>query len=215
MLKKSALRRIMVSSIALIIVCVLYFFPTEENYSPKVENIEYVSINATPIYLLNPEEYVVRTNIATKSDDPISLAKELIDALTIGSTKKEYLSNHFSQIIPQNTKILDISLEQNLLKIDFSSEFLNIEKEMEEKLIESLIYTLTDIDGINEIMIFVDGTKLEELPQSKIKLPNTLDRSFGINKVYDLTSLKDVSKTTVYYIGEFDDLVYYDVDSTY
>lgn len=209
MLKKSALRRIMVSSIALIIVCVLYFFPTEENYSPKVENIEYVSIDATPIYLLNPEEYVVRTNIATKSDDPISLAKELIDALTIGSTKKEYLSNHFSQIIPQNTKILDISLEQNLLKIDFSSEFLNIEKEMEEKLIESLIYTLTDIDGINEIMIFVDGTKLEELPQSKIKLPNTLDRSFGINKVYDLTSLKDVSKTTVYYIGEFDDLVYY------
>ena len=85
----------------------------------------------------------------------------------------------------------------------------NREKEMEEKLIESLIYTLTDIDGINEIMIFVDGTKLEELPQSKIKLPNTLDRSFGINKVYDLTSLKDVSKTIVYYIGEFDDLVYY------
>ena len=209
MLKKSALRRIMVSTIALIIVCILYFFPTEEKFTPKIENIEYVSIDATPIYLLNPEEYVVRTNIATKSEDPLNLAKELIDALMIGSAKKEYLSNHFQQIIPKNTKILDISLENGLLKIDFSKEFLNIEKDKEEKLIESLIYTLTDINGIKEIMIFIEGTKLEELPQSKIKLPSTLDRSFGINKIYDLTSLKDVSKTTVYYIGEFDNLVYY------
>ena len=51
MLKKSALRRIMVSTIALIIACILYFFPTEEKFTPKIENIEYVSIDATPIYL--------------------------------------------------------------------------------------------------------------------------------------------------------------------
>ena len=80
---------------------------------------------------------------------------------------------------------------------------------MEEKLIEALVYTLTEINGVEQIMIFVDGTKLEVLPQSKINLPNTLDRSYGINKVYDITSLKDLTKTTVYYIGEFNDLVYY------
>ncbi len=209
MLKKSALRRVMVSTIALIIVTVLYFFPTTEEYTPLAQNIEYVSVDETPIYLINPDYYVVRTNIITKSEDEISLAKELIEALTQGSDKKEYISEHFSQVIPQNTKILNISLDQGLLKIDFSKEFLNVEKDMEEKLIEALVYTLTEINGVEQIMIFVDGTKLEVLPQSKINLPNTLDRSYGINKVYDITSLKDLTKTTVYYIGEFNDLVYY------
>ena len=209
MLKKSALRRVMVSTIALIIVTVLYFFPTTEEYTPLAQNVEYVSVDETPIYLINPDHYVVRTNIITKSEDEISLAKELIEALTQGSDKKEYISEHFSQVIPQNTKILNISLDQGLLKIDFSKEFLNVEKDMEEKLIEALVYTLTEINGVEQIMIFVDGTKLEVLPQSKINLPNTLDRSYGINKVYDITSLKDLTKTTVYYIGEFNDLVYY------
>ena len=209
MLKRSALRRVMVSTIALIIVTVLYFFPTTEEYTPLAQNIEYVSVDETPIYFINPVYYVFTKNIIKKSEDEISLAKELIEALTQGSDKKEYISEHFSQVIPQNTKILNISLDQGLLKIDFSKEFLNVEKDMEEKLIEALVYTLTEINGVEQIMIFVDGTKLEVLSQSKINLPNTLDRSYGINKVYDITSLKDLTKTTVYYIGEFNDLVYY------
>lgn len=209
MLKKSALRRIMVSTLALIIVTVLYFFPTDDNNNQIAQNVEYVSVDNTPIYLMNPDNYVVRTSIATKEKEPLALVKEMIDALTIGNEKQDYIPKHFSSVIPENTKLLDVSLEDGLLKIDFSKEFLNTTKEMEEIMIEAIVYTLTEINGINKIMIFVEGTKLEVLPQSNIKLPNTLDRSYGINKVYDITSLKDLTKTTIYYIGEFNDLIYY------
>ena len=209
MLKKSALRRIMVSTLALIIVTVLYFFPTDDNNNQIAQKVEYVSVDNTPIYLMNPDNYVVRTSIATKEKEPLALVKEMIDALTIGNEKQDYIPKHFSSIIPENTKLLDVSLEDGLLKIDFSKEFLNTTKEMEEIMIEAIVYTLTEIDGIDKIMIFVEGTKLEVLPQSNIKLPNTLDRSYGINKVYDITSLKDLTKTTIYYIGEFNDLIYY------
>lgn len=209
MLKKSALRRIMVSTLALIIVTVLYFFPTDDNNNQIAQNVEYVSVDNTPIYLMNPDNYVVRTSIATKEKEPLALVKEMIDALTIGNEKQDYIPKHFSSVIPENTKLLDVSLEDGLLKIDFSKEFLNTTKEMEEIMIEAIVYTLTEINGIDKIMIFVEGTKLEVLPQSNIKLPNTLDRSYGINKVYDITSLKDLTKTTIYYIGEFNDLIYY------
>ena len=209
MLKKSALRRIMVSTLALIIVTVLYFFPTDDNNNQIAQNVEYVSVDNTPIYLMNPDNYVVRTSIATKEKEPLALVKEMIDALTIGNEKQDYIPKHFSSVIPENTKLLDVSLEDGLLKIDFSKEFLNTTKEMEEIMIEAIVYTLTEIDGIDKIMIFVEGTKLEVLPQSNIKLPNTLDRSYGINKVYDITNLKDLTKTTIYYIGKFNDLIYY------
>lgn len=209
MLKKSALRRIMVSTLALIITSILYFFPNNQSTNNINTTTNYISLAKTPIYLVNKDNYLVRTTLATKSDDSISKARELIEALTIGSEKNEYIPDNFEAIIPKNTKILSLNLNKELLKINFSKEFLNVPKEMEEKLIESLVYTLTEIDNVKEIMIFVDNVKLEQLPQNNIKLPNTLDRNFGINKLYDITNIKNLTKTTIYYIGKEDNIYYY------
>lgn len=210
MLKKSALRRITVSTLALIITGILYFFPSSQNLSQIKTTVDYIDINKTPIYLINKDNYLVRTTVATTNDlDELKKAKELIDALTINGSKHEDIPSNLTPIIPENTRILNISLKDKLLKINFSKEFLNVTKENEEKLIESLVYTLTEIENISELMIFIEGSKLEYLPQSNIKLPNTLNRNFGINKVYDLTNLKNTTKTTVYYIGKEDELSYY------
>ncbi len=209
MLKKSALRRIMVSTLALIITSILYFFPNNNSLNNIKTTVDYISLNKSPIYLINKDNYLVRTTLATKNNDSLAKAKELIEALTIGSEKNEYIPENFKAIIPQNTKILSLNLDKELLKINFSKEFLNISKELEEKLIESLIYTLTEIDGIKEIMIFIDNEKLEYLPQTNMKLPNTLNREFGINKLYDITNIKNLTKTTIYYIGKEENISYY------
>lgn len=210
MLKKSAIRRIVTATIALIIVSILYFFPNTESFSTPSQ-IHYVSTLKAPIFLLNQNNYLVRTTMAIKSMDTIEKAKELIDALTMGSEKKEYIPENFEQIIPKNTKLLEISFDEKigLLKLNFSKDLLNVSKEKEETLIEALVFTLTELSSVKNIMIFIENEKLETLPQSKINIPNTLDRSFGINKVYDITNIKDASKTIIYYIGKEDDLTYY------
>lgn len=210
MLKKSALRRITVSTLALIITGILYFFPSSQNISRIKTTIDYIDINKTPIYLVNKDDYLVRTTLATTNNlDDIKKAKELIEALTINGSKNEDIPKNLTPIIPENTRILNISLKDKLLKINFSKEFLNVTKENEEKLIEALVYTLTEMENINELMIFIEESKLEYLPKSNIKLPNTLSRNFGINKVYDLTNLKNTTKTTIYYVGKEDELSYY------
>ena len=58
-------------------------------------------------------------------------------------------------------------------------------------------------------MIFVEGENLKELPHSKKNIPNILDRSYGINKVYELDSMKDVAKVTTYYINKYNDISYF------
>ena len=55
----------------------------------------------------------------------------------------------------------------------------------------------------------IDGKPLEILPQSKVRLPNVLDKSFGINREYNLTSLKNVSQITIYYLNKYNDDFYY------
>jgi len=210
MLKKSALRRICTATLALIIVSILYFFPDSKAINSEIkQTTNYIDINETPLYLINKDNYVVRTTMSTNSEDDIEKAKELIKALTIGSESKENLPKNLQQIIPQNTKLKSISLNDGLLKINFSKEFLNVPKDKEEKLIEAIVYTLTENKQINQIMIFIDEQKLEYLPQNGKKLPSTLDRNFGINKVYDITNIKEIEKTTIYYIGKEDDLIYY------
>lgn len=209
MLKKSALRRILTATLALVIVSILYFFPSNNYFNNIKQTTNYIDIHKTPIYLLNKDDYLVRTSVAISTDNNIDQIRSLIESLTIDGNLKDNLPQNLKPIIPKNTRILSLSLENNLLKINFSKEFLNINKENEEKLIESIVFTLTEIENIKEIMIFVEDSKLEYLPQSNIKLPSTLTRDFGINKVYDISNIKDVSKTTIYYIGKEEDLIYY------
>ena len=204
MLKKNALRRICISTFSLFIVLLLYIFPNNETSYPE----EIISINelTMPLYIKDQNGYVARTNIIKKKDNDIEY---IINLLTKGSLYENYLPINFEPLIPENTKLLNYSLNNKVLKLNFSKEFLLVKENDEEKMIESLIYSLCELESIDKILIYVENKKLNELPNSKIKLPVSLDKSYGINKVYDIKSFKNVTKTTIYYASKTDDLTYY------
>ena len=204
MLKKNALRRICISTFSLFIVLLLCIFPNNETSYPE----EIISINelTMPLYIKDQNGYVARTNIIKKKDNDIEY---IINLLTKGSLYENYLPINFEPLIPENTKLLNYSLNDKVLKLNFSKEFLLVKENDEEKMIESLIYSLCELESIDKILIYVENKKLNELPNSKIKLPVSLDKSYGINKVYDIKSYKNVTKTTIYYASKTDDLTYY------
>ncbi len=204
MLKKNALRRICISTFSLFIVLLLCIFPNNETSYPE----EIISINelTMPLYIKDQNGYVARTNIIKKKDNDIEY---IINLLTKGSLYENYLPVNFEPLIPENTKLLNYSLNDKVLKLNFSKEFLLVKKNDEEKMIESLIYSLCELKTIDKILIYVENKKLNELPNSKVKLPVSLDKSYGINKVYDIKSYKNVTKTTIYYASKTDDLTYY------
>lgn len=204
MLKKNALRRICISTFSLFIVLLLCIFPNNETSYPE----EIISINelTMPLYIKDQNGYVARTNIIKKKDNDIEY---IINLLTKGSLYENYLPVNFEPLIPENTKLLNYSLNDKVLKLNFSKEFLLVKKNDEEKMIESLIYSLCELENIDKILIYVENEKLNELPNSKVKLPVSLDKSYGINKVYDIKSYKNVTKTTIYYASKTDDLTYY------
>ena len=206
MLKKSSLRRIMVATLALFILLIIYFFPTTNEFK---ETLSYIEKEEIPIFLVDSMEYIARTSIVKESETTEELIEEVIDSLTIGSEKSNYIRDGFKGIIPKNTKVLDTTLEGNILTINFSKEFLNVSESDEEKMLEALTYSLLEIPEIKKISILVEGEKLKNLPNSKKKLPEFLDRNFGINKIYNLDSIKDTSKTTIYYLSKYNDYYYY------
>ena len=208
MLKKMALKKIVISSLALIILLIICLFPNKTNYDFKT-TLTYTTPIVQPIYLIDNNNYVARYNIIRKTNETLELVDYVIENLTISDKNGYYLPNGFNAIIPKNTKILNKSLEDELLKINFSKEFLNIEKENEEKMLEAIVYSLLEIKGIKKIMIFVEGENLTKLPNSGKNIAIILDKNIGINKTYDINSLKETDKTTTYYLSKIDNVYYY------
>lgn len=206
MLKKLTIKKITTTTIVLVAILLVYIIPTNE--IALEEKLEYVdkTLNTHSIFLLDDNGYVSLANIEVENIHPESLARELITALIKGSNN---IPNGFEALIPEGTKIISISLEDKLLKIDFSKKMYEVPKEYEEKMMEAIIYTLTSIDGIDKVIVYVEGDVLTKLPKTKINLPSTLDRSFGVNKEYEFTSLNNINDVTVYYVNENNGNYYY------
>lgn len=207
MIKKSSIRRICVATLTLFILLIIYFFPSNDTVIK--EHLSYITKDEMPIFLVDNSDYVARTSIVKNSSETIEQIKEIIEALTKNTKKSSYIRDGFKPIIPDGTKILDLKLEENILTIDFSREFLNITESDEEKMIEAIIYSLTEIKDIKKIKILVEGKPLTNLPNSNKKLPEYLDKSYGINKIYNIDSIKETTKTTIYYLSKNKDYYYY------
>lgn len=201
----------MVSSTAIILLLVIYLIPdNKKDIDLKNDKIEYTYNNVeSTIYLVDSNNYVARTSIATCKCSGVDLAKDLVNGLIIGGSKNNIIPNGFRSILPPDVSILNIELNNKILVIDFSKELLEVNEKDEEKMLEAIIYTLTSIDGIDKVIIKVEGEVLDKLPNSKNNIPTVLDRSYGINKIYDLSSLNDIMSYTTYYISTYNDNKYY------
>lgn len=203
-------KKILVASSLLVVLFMLYLIPTKKEVEFAETNLEYVYPNdLETVYLLDSNDYVARVLISASNDSIISKATSLIDALTIGGKKENVIPNGFRSIIPSGTKVIDIELEDGVLIINFSKDILDIDKKYEDKMIESLTYTLTSINGIDSIKLLVDGKELKKLPNSNKLLPTFLDKSYGINKIYEITNVGNIDSYTVYFVNNVNDNKYY------
>ncbi len=211
MLKRFSMKKIMVASCAVLILLVIYLIPDNRrdiNLSNDSVTYDYNNVVGT-IYLVDSDDYVARTVIPTCKCEKKDLAEDLIEGLVIGGSKSNIIPNGFRSIIPPGTSILSLDLTDKILTIDFSKEILDVSENEEEKMIEAIIYTLTSIDGIDKVIIKVEGEVLTNLPSSKKMLPSVLDKSYGVNKTYDLVTTNDIESYTMYYVNKYNDNEYY------
>lgn len=215
MLKKASIRKILVSISALFALFLIYLIPnnTDNNKLNINYELNYIEqdINKEVVYLLDSYNMLGRSEVVINSDDLSAekKARELIEVLIKGGAGEDRIPNGFRSILSSETKILSLKFNEGIIKVDFSKELLDVDKENEEKMIEAIVYTLTSIKGVDKIIIYVEGDILTKLPQTNKNLPATLDKSYGINKEYDITSTSNITMTTVYYINKYNDNYYY------
>lgn len=203
MIKKYTINKICVTSVSLFLLLMFYLVPSTPESEVKIDK-SIGNKKEVVVYLMDKDYYLGRMIEYASYDNIVDLVNKKLDILINGSDEL----NSFSPIIPKNTKVNSIKVDKNNIYIDFSKDILNVSKYNEELMIESIIYTITDINGIDNIYLSINKEPLKILPKSNKEIPYPLNRGYGINKKYDLDSLNNITKTTVYFNKSYDDVEY-------
>lgn len=204
MLKKRALRKIFITTLTAFILLVLYSIPNinkdEEVLKTNLE-VEYITgIGTNNIYLLDKNNYLVKTKILLDTSDKKEQIKLLLKNLTKNSNSK--FPEGLTAPIPENTKVLSINYDEEYVSIDFNSKLLKLDNILKERMIESIVYSIMDLGNIKGVIISVNDEVLEGYEK-------VLDKSIGINKKYDIKSRENINKVVVYYLEDINDNKYY------
>jgi germination protein M len=161
--------------------------------------------NYRKVYLLDENQYLVPLSI------DVSKKEYLVDEIyTVVSNLRDLNVTGFNTTLPEDVKINHIELENGILNIDFSKEFLAYQKQLEEKIIESLTWSVLDFKEVSGLTISVEGKKLEQMPLNGLVLPSILNKDIGINKYHDLTSnYQSGDSVVVMYQKDINGKVYY------
>lgn len=195
MLKTKAIKKIFTTTLTMFIILTIYTIPTTSNKNILRTNLELADITSIPtnqIYLLNNNNYLVKTEIFLEGKTEEEKIKKIINYLIINNNK---LSNSLNGYLPENTKIQEINIKNDELYIDFSKEFLNYDKKLEKTIIAGLTYSLLELKNINSLSFTVEKEYIKDIP-------NKLDKTIDINTEYSINSRNNINKVIIYYLDD-------------
>ena len=155
MLYKKALRKIFITTLTMIIILTVYTIPVtqkEKVLRTNLEIEEVTNLKTDSIYLLNKENYLVKTDIFINSNSLEDKIEKIINYLTLTNDKTPI---NLTSYIPKNTKLINYNIESNSLLLNFSKEFTN--SKIEDIMITGIVYSLLELNEIKEVSFQVEN----------------------------------------------------------
>ena len=197
MLREIILRKIYFTTLIIFVLFIVSSFTMNNNSNIKTE----YQTKLSSIYLMDDNNYLLQVNVSIKDNINDNI-------LEIFNNLKEN-NKHYSGlkgIIPKETKINDYKIINRILNIDFNDSLLDVNDNIKEKVIESLVFSYLSFNEIDGVKITVNKQPINELINIDSDI---LTKDFGINKEYNLTSSENINKTTVYYLNKNNNDYYY------
>lgn len=207
MLRTKALRKIFITTLSLFILVVAFSLK-------GVGNTETLAVTAHGevenkgdiynIYLLNKNNLLVRSKIYMNEDNIKDRVYKIINSL-----KDSNKVNGLSGVIPSGTKLKDVIVGKEIVTLNFSKDILKVDLDKEKNMISSIVYSILELDKVEGVSILVEDEVLNKYPVSEEKLDPILNKSIGINKVYDITSRNNINEVVIYYLDKINNDMYY------
>ena len=188
MLRKKALKKIFITTLTMFIILSIFTIPTTNKNNILRTNLEIediTNLSTDKVYLLNNNNLLVQVDVFINKKDKVN---KIINYLTIDNNK---IPINLKGYIPKNTKLLNTSLNDNNLTLNFSKELLNTDNL--NLVITGITYSLLELDNINSISIMIEDNYLKDYPKE-------ITKNIGINNDYLITSRRNINKVVIYYL---------------
>lgn len=203
MLKTKAIRKIFTTTLTMFIILTIFTIPTAtKNKNVLRTNLEIediASLSTDKIYLLNKDNLLVRAEVFIEGKSKEEKIKNIINYLTITNEK---IPSGLNGYIPKKTKLKNINLDENVVYLNFSKDFLNHQKSKRNIIITGLVYSILEVENIESVIIQVEDDYLKDY-----KFP--LNKNIGINNKYLLNSRKDLNRVVIYYLDNINEKNYF------
>ena len=147
-------------------------YEPQEEISDEQERKTMISLYFVNKTTRNVEPEARMLDVKTLIKDPYTVIINML----IDGPKNE---NH-DKVIPEGTMLIGINLEGDTLKINFSSEFVENHiggKEEEQKTIECLVNSLTELTEVNSIKILINGEENAKFKDGEIDFSQNFIRN--------------------------------------
>lgn len=125
-------------------------------------------MGADIVYYINEQETsIVPVNFDLQAENPQGKIEELLDKLAETPESVE-----LKKTIPENVQLLGFSLERQQLYLDFSNEYLNMEKTTEVLVRAAIVRTMVQVEEVSFVGIRVEGESLKDSRGNSIGLMN-------------------------------------------
>ncbi|MBE3595516.1 MAG: GerMN domain-containing protein [Hydrogenibacillus sp.] len=131
------------------------------------------------LYVIDAHGYVVPLTVKIPYADGI--AKQVLSYMVAGGPGETLIPTGFRLPIPAGTKV-DVDVrEDHRAVVDFSKAFASYDPGDELKIMQAVIWALTEFPTIERVELRLNGQPLSAMPVQGTPLPASLTRAIGLN----------------------------------
>lgn len=153
------------------------------------------------VYLMHDSGYLVKTEIDVVRRDDHSSVHAVFAALQVGAQSPHRTTEG---LIPASAVIRDYYMDNDVLTLNLSESFLYYRTSVEQDLLASLVWSMTELDFVNRVRFEIEGNAVNNL-NSPIDVGRGLTRSMGINLEVTAPKVTDAQVMLLYFFTDDSD----------
>ncbi|RBW71554.1 GerMN domain-containing protein [Bacillus taeanensis] len=174
----------------------------DETTSEEVETV------TRQLYLMDKNGYVVPQSLNLPKTKEV--AKQAVEYLVKDGPVTDLLPNGFQAVLPAGTEVIGVNLDSDTAIVDFSKEFADYDPSEEQKILQSITWTLTQFDNIKNVQIWINGYEQKVMPVNQTPVGEGVSRLDGINnETGNVVDMANSMGVTVYYLAQTEGTSYY------
>ena len=141
------------------------------------------TINATVYFADEKGKHLIKIPINVTFDGTISMEQLIVEQLIKGPGDIKGLKNEVKAVIPENTKIDQVTVKEQVCYIDMSKEFHTaVDGVKRELTLYAIVNSLAELPDINKVQFTIDGDAVRYFGDSLIPFDVPLERKLELVK---------------------------------